>query len=107
MNRHTPLLTISILIVSSGVLQAANTLIPGNGFDGQTTQPAPTGEPGDFGREYAPIARWDLVPYQEIAEEFLLGVVAIHSEGIRQVDFSLEGGPWVSVTQMTREVVCS
>ena len=45
------------------------------------------------------IARWDVVPWQDTQDGFTVGVVAYHREGIAWVDFSLNGGPWVRVTE--------
>lgn len=77
-------------------------LQPGAGFNGPTPTPSPVGDPGDFGFDAKAIARWDVVPYQTIGSEpFHIGVVAFHINGIERVDFSIEGGPWVSVYEMT------
>ena len=68
-------------------------LTPGNGF----VLPPPS-FPGKYPKA---IARWDVVPYQVIDEPFRIGVVAFHVRGIKEVKFSLEGGPWTSVKSMT------
>lgn len=53
------------------------------------------------GADEKAIARWDVVPYQTFSGDFNVGVVAFHMNDIDHVDFSVEGGPWVSVSQMT------
>ncbi len=80
---------------------AAPTLIAGPGFDGPTAQPAAVGEPQLPGYDAKAIARWDVVPFQTIDEPFEIGVVAFHMNGIDRVDFSVNGGPWGSVYEMT------
>ena len=47
------------------------------------------------------IANWDVVPYQTLDTPFNLGVVAFHANGIKTVTFSVNGGPWKSVSAMT------
>jgi hypothetical protein len=73
-------------------------LVPGDGWDGPTPQPATVGSPGDLGYETKPIARWDVVPYQVFRDEFKIGVVAFHQNGVDRVEFSVNDGPWVSTT---------
>ncbi len=72
----------------------------GRGFSGPTAEPAPIGNPGMAGFDARAIARWDVVPYQEIDGQFHVGVVAFHMNGIDRVEFSLEGGPWTAVDTM-------
>lgn len=81
--------------------QAGATLQPGSGFSGPTAQPAAVGVPGSPGYDAKAIARWDVVPYQEFDGEFHVGVVAFHRKGISRVEFSLNGGPWSPVHEMT------
>ena len=69
------------------------TLAPGNGFIQN-----PRKSPYLVGK---PTARWDVVPYQMIDKKFQIGVIAFHVTGIKEVKFSLEGGPWTSVKSMT------
>ncbi len=47
------------------------------------------------------IARWDVVPWQSFNEPFAVGVMAFHANGIDRVEFSVNGGPWSAVTEMT------
>jgi len=68
-------------------------LSAGSGFSGPTPAPSARG-----GLTTNAIARWDVVPEQMFRGEFEAGVVAFHSFGIERVDFSFNGGPWVSVT---------
>ncbi len=87
--------------VFSQTVTTAAVLTPGTGFTGATVQPAALGQPGqDMYNENA-IARWDVVPYQTFSGTFNVGVVAFDSAGIKEVDFSVNGGAWVAVTTMT------
>ncbi len=46
------------------------------------------------------INRWNLVPDQSIGEgKFHVGLLAFHSYGMDRVEFSLNNGPWVTVTE--------
>ena len=68
-----------------------------------TAQPAAVGDYAAAGYTQSEnaIARWDVVPYQTFDGEFNVGVVAFHSSGIDHVAFSVNGGAWTNVTQMT------
>lgn len=72
---------------------------PGDGWLGQTAPPGVVGagRPHDDAKV---IARWDTVPYQEIDNEFEVGLVAFHINQIDRVEFAVEGGEWVSHNQM-------
>lgn len=74
-------------------------LVPGAGFAGPTPQPAPIGS--GAGSDATAIARWDVVPFQTFDDEFAIGVVAFHINGIDRVEFSVDGGPWSSVYEMS------
>ena len=74
--------------------------IPGPGFSGPTPDPAAVGDPQAPGYDAKAIARWDVIPYQSFTSDFNVGVVAFHMNGIDRVDFSANGGPWVSVREM-------
>lgn len=76
-------------------------LRPGTGFTGPTTQPAAVGNTGEVGYDAKAIARWDVVPYQTFTNMFNVGVVAFHREGIDRVEFSVNGGDWTAVRNMT------
>ncbi|RMH27982.1 MAG: hypothetical protein D6693_04430 [Planctomycetota bacterium] len=78
---------------------AAPVLIGGSGFTGPTPAPAPVGS--GPGADAEAIARWDAVPYQTFDGTFDLGVVAFHINGIDRVEFSVDGGPWAPVYEMT------
>ncbi len=80
---------------------SAPVLKPGNGWSGPTPQPAPVGSPSDDGYDAKAVARWDVVPYQIFSDVIEVGVVAFHMNGIDRVDFSVNGGPWVSVHEMS------
>lgn len=76
-------------------------LEPGSGFTEATPQPEPIGAPGAPGIDAKAIARWDVVPYQTFDHYFEIGVVAFHINDIDRVEFSVEGGPWTAVREMT------
>lgn len=76
-------------------------LVPGAGFTGPTAQPEAVGSPDAPGYDAMVIARWDVVPYQTFTGKFEIGVVAFHINGIDRVDFSVDGGEWVSVNAMS------
>ncbi len=86
------LFTLPIFAVSS-------VLTPGSGFSGPTSQPAAIGS--GRGADAKAIARWDVVPYQTFDGDYNVGVVAFHINGIDRVEFSVNGGPWLSVNNMT------
>lgn len=73
-------------------------LRPGTGWTGATPQPPQQGT-GQGANEKA-IARWDVVPYQTVDTELNLGVVAFHVNGIDRVEFSVNNGEWVQVSEM-------
>jgi len=79
------------------------TLSGGTGFTAATAQPAAIGT--GAGSAQNPMARWDVVPHQTISGRFPLGVVAFHINGIDRVEFSLNGGTWLSVSDMTENSV--
>lgn len=87
-------------VTAHGQEAEAPTLVPGSGFSGDTPQPDPVGT--GFGADAKAIARWDVVPFQTFDCAFEIGVVAFHINGIDRVEFSLNGGPWAAVTEMTR-----
>jgi len=81
-------------------LEGSIILESGTGFSGDTPQPDPIGI--TQGYDENAIARWDVVPYQDVAgSDFNVGVVAFHMNGIERVDFSVNGGPWASVSSMS------
>ena len=75
-------------------------LVSGSGFTAPTPQPDIAGS--GAGSDAKAIARWDVVPYQTVTSKIPVGVVAFHIAGIEGVDFSLNGGPWTRVTEMTQ-----
>lgn len=77
-------------------------LRPGDGWTGPTEQPPAVGDPAAPGYDAKAIARWDVVPYQTFDGLFHVGVVAFHINGIDRVDFSVNGGRWTAVKEMTR-----
>jgi hypothetical protein len=77
-------------------------LRPGAGWAGPTTQPDAIGAPTARGYSAQSIARWDVVPYQTFDSTFNVGVVAFHMNGIKEVDFSVNGGAWTAIRSMTK-----
>ncbi|MEM9063980.1 MAG: hypothetical protein AAGB51_00655 [Planctomycetota bacterium] len=78
-------------------------LAPGLGFSGPPEIPPRLGLPGQPGYDAKAIARWNVVPFQDFGEDgndFVVGVVAFHINGIDRVDFIAEGGSPVSVTEL-------
>lgn len=92
------LVSITVVPVATGV---GPILVPGSGFTGPTDQPAAVGDPLAPGYDAKAIARWDVVPYQTFTGDFNVGVVAFHINGIEKVSFSVNGGPWTDVYEMT------
>ena len=77
------------------------TMTPGSGFSAATAQPGRAGSSSQFGYNDRVIARWDTVPYQTVTDKLNVGVVAFHNSGIDRVAFSVNGGAWVDVREMT------
>lgn len=88
-----------LALSAQAIANAAPTLVPGNGFSGATPQPSTVGS--GFGADAKAIARWDVVPFQLFDDKFEVGVVAFHINEIDRVEFSVEGGPWTAVHEMT------
>lgn len=86
---------------SDGTQTSREPLVPGGGPVGSYPSLDPIGSFDDFGGSAPCIAAWDVVPHQDIDGVFELGVVAFHVAGIKEVRFSLDGGPWVAVREMT------
>lgn len=74
------------------------TLLPGDGFTGETEQPAAIGT--GAGADEDAIAHWDAVPHQTFSGTLKLGVVAYHIRGINRVEFQAENGTPIAVTEM-------
>lgn len=85
----------------------------GTGFSGLFPDEAAIGDAGVAGHKYKPVSRWTEFPFQLYregdAEQPLLegtsdpnhiyfGIMAYHAEGIKEVDFVLNGGATVTVT---------
>lgn len=86
------------LAVQSGDYQLVNMVLS---HWGQDVLSQPTGNPNAPGADAKAIARWNMVPWQTFTGEFNVGVVAFHINGIGAVSFSVNGGAWVDVTEMT------
>ena len=75
-------------------------LEPGGGFGGPTPQPPRVPGSSVYDDDRA-VARWDVVPYQRFDGLFEVGVPAFHGAGVDRVEFSVEGGQWLGVGEMT------
>ncbi len=78
---------------------AGTILTPGSGFSGVTPQPVTVGS--GSGSDAKAIARWDVVPHQTFEGNFNVGVVAFHINDIDRVEFSVNGGSWTAIRDMT------
>ncbi len=90
----------SVASAPSGVniaVTVSNFVSNGPGFASATAQPATVGSTNQVGYSAKAIARWNVVPFQTFSETFAIGVLAFHREGINRVEFSANGGVWVSV----------
>lgn len=65
------------------------TLSVGSGFSGSTITPSQIGSV-----EERTVAKWNVVPQQDITGEFNIGVIAYHLDGIDRVEISANDGPW-------------
>ncbi len=94
------ILTLALLAIAVPSAEAGRKKGPnipnGRGFEGITPTPAPRPGTSDVGEDATAIARWDVVPYQTLTTKTNVGVVAFHVNGILRVDFSANGGNWVS-----------
>jgi len=57
------------------------------------------GSASDIGYNYKPTARWTEPPCSLYRENHVVGLLSFHSDGIKEVDFVLNGGTTVTVTQ--------
>ena len=81
----------------------------GTGFSGLFSDETAIGDAGVAGHKYKPISRWTDQPYQLYREgdteqtidpdHIYLGLMAYHAEGIKEVEFFLNGGDGVKVTE--------
>lgn len=92
--------TLTLLIVQMTFADPP-VIVPGDGFSGIPTEPGAVGSPSAPGYDAKVIGFFDVVPWQTFDGDFEVGVVAFHMNGIDRVEFSADGGPWVSVTEMT------
>lgn len=72
---------------------------PGIGFSGLTSTPPNQGNSGNRYGTRVPIARWVQPIAKDIASPEVVGIVAAHGSGIQKVEFVLDDGPVVTVTQ--------
>ena len=79
---------------------AIKSILSGTGFSALTPDESPQGTLGTTGYDFNPIARWTEPPYSVYRDSFLtVGLMAYHSEGIKEVEFILNGGTGVKVTE--------
>lgn len=97
----TPLEAEAELSGAEGTNLRVEYLTPGTGFTGPTALPPPTGQPSQPGYSHPAIARWNVVPHQDFTGTLHVGVLAFHSEDIERVSFSVEGGAWKSISQVS------
>ena len=86
----------------------------GTGFSGLFPDEAAIGDAGVAGHNYKPISRWTEYPFQLYREgdaeqptfagtsdpdHLYFGLLAYHAEGIKEVEFFLNGGEGVKVTE--------
>lgn len=71
-------------------------LEPGDGWAGKQAVP---GQVGDSTEPV--IAHWNVVPEQQVADGFTVGVIAHHLDGIDYVEISANNGPWVRINKPT------
>ena len=76
----------------------APTIVPGDGFNGPTPSPEQVGS--GPGSDAIAIARWDVVPYQRVSNDFEVGVIAFHINRINRVEISAAGGAWTPIYEM-------
>ncbi len=72
-------------------------LIGGEGWAGETTQPAAIGS--GPGSDAQAIALSGIVPHQRFDNEFNVGITAGHMNEIDRVEFSVNNGPWKIVKE--------
>ena len=77
-------------------------VVSGTGFSGLEPSESAIGTPGATGYNYKPVARWTDIPSQIFRKENIhVGVMAYHSEGIKEVEFKLNGGDGITVGEQT------
>ena len=85
-------------------------IVSGAGFVGAFSEEAAIGDDSVAGHKYKPISRWTDISFQLYREgdteqttgnsdHIYLGLMAYHAEGIKEVDFVLNGGATVTVTE--------
>lgn len=80
---------------------AGPVVIPGGGpGPGTGIEPVAAPVSSGAGSDAKAIARWDVVPFQVISGEMNIGVVAFHVNEIDRVEFSANGGAWVSTSEL-------
>jgi hypothetical protein len=69
-------------------------LAVGAGWSGATSEPGEVGIEGDQGYGKKAIARWTVIPHDDFAADYLVGVSAWHINNIDRVEFSVNNGAW-------------
>lgn len=76
-------------------------VLSGTGFLGLEPQESAIGTPGATGYDFKPVAKWSDLPGQiHRKENIYVGVCAFHSEGIKEVEFILNGGTGITVGEV-------
>jgi len=79
---------------------AIKSITSGTGFTSLTNEESAQGTQGTTGHEFDPIARWTHPPYSVYRDDVLhVGLMTYHSDGIKEVEFILNGGTGVKVTE--------
>lgn len=79
----------------------AQPLIPGTGFISETETPDIIGDGTGAFSDKVPIARWNVIPWQEYEDFINIGVIAFHGNGIEKVEFIADGGFKTVVERMS------
>lgn len=76
-------------------------VISGTGFTSLFPQESPQGTPGATGYNHKPVARWTHIAgdTHRDSENIYVGLMAFHGEGIKEVEFFLNDGDGVKVTE--------
>lgn len=85
--------------VNAGQTAALPLVRAGSGFSGLTPVPSAIGDSASPLSDERVVARWVDVPFQVRSGMCEIGVTAFHANGIDRVDFSLNGGAWISVSE--------
>ena len=79
-------------------------IAPGSGFTGVTSTPPAQGSPSDIGYEFPPVGRFVSPLYDDHVQgdgKINIYLAAAHRDDIKHVDFILDGGTAIRVTEPT------